>query len=886
MAFQKEQIAQLLSLVRKHYPEWNGFSDPAFEADEVTYKQATVTKARSLLARGELEALLADGKADEVLKRFEKIGRDNNLLFQSVPLQSDLSVLYHEHVDKAAFARQLIDLAHGDGPGDERLGRYVAFLEATGVPQSHNTWTFPTYFLFICHPDAEMLVKPVTMQKFLELASVPEKLPKSPTPESYRAVCAVADSLRTSLAEYKPRDMVDIQSFIWTCVRAAAGEATQDKHAEFRSLFQEFLSTYCASTAGKSHAARYAAGREAGRANYRRIITEASANRDITDQVLLKLLPHADTAGNRERQAWIHIAPAITKDAKQLFEGAGWVRKEDWPEVAAAILRFLQRCEENPDDLADACAEFASSPYSKGLKAGMLSPILNALNPEAFLLVNDKAYKVVDHFSGKKHSRDMAAYPAIVATEQSLIQQFGDTLSSANLGTGPADTFDMFIHWLVAEKRYFKGSEQPPQYWKIAPGAQAHLWPQWLEGGYMSIGWDELGDVSGLTKAEFDQRLAEEVPKHEDWTKAGAAQVWTFAKQIKVGDRVLANRGISSVIGTGTVTGDYYFVPGVEHGHRIPVKWEPCHITVDEPGFQKTLVKLSEERFEQLTAAETVPVTKNPPYPLEELVLETSLAEDLLRRWIGAIERKKQAVLYGPPGTGKTFVAERLAKHLIGGGDGFAETVQFHPSYAYEDFIQGIRPVVRPDGALEYALVPGRFLDFCRRAGACTGRCVLIVDEINRANLSRVFGELMFLLEYRKETIPLAGGGVFSIPENVRLIGTMNTADRTIALVDHALRRRFAFLGLFPDFDILRRYHADNGFNADGLIQLLHELNRQINDRHYEVGISYFLREDLSDQIEDIWRMEIEPYLEEYFFDQPEKYQDYRWEKVRSRVLP
>ena len=175
-------------------------------------------------------------------------------------------------------------------------------------------------------------------------------------------------------------------------------------------------------------------------------------------------------------------------------------------------------------------------------------------------------------------------------------------------------------------------------------------------------------------------------------------------------------------------------------------------------------------------------------------------------RWVRAIERKGQAIIYGPPGTGKTFIAEKLALHLIGGGDGFQEVVQFHPAYAYEDFVQGIRPKARPDGSLDYPVVPGRFLDFCDRSRSCQGRCVLVIDEINRANLSQVFGELMYLLEYRNREVPLASGGMFQIPENVRLIGTMNTADRSIALVDHALRRRFAFLALYPNYEVLSKF--------------------------------------------------------------------------------
>jgi len=144
----------------------------------------------------------------------------------------------------------------------------------------------------------------------------------------------------------------------------------------------------------------------------------------------------------------------------------------------------------------------------------------------------------------------------------------------------------------------------------------------------------------------------------------------------------------------------------------------------------------------------------------------------------------------------------------------------------------------------------------------------------------------MYLLEYRNEEIPLAGGGIFRIPRNVRVIGTMNTADRSIALVDHALRRRFAFIALHPEYDILLQYQKARGFDATKLIQQLKLLNKVIADPHYEVGITFFLRDDLESNLDDIWHMEIEPYLEEFFFDQPQKFEQFRWETIRPLVMP
>ena len=276
-----------------------------------------------------------------------------------------------------------------------------------------------------------------------------------------------------------------------------------------------------------------------------------------------------------------------------------------------------------------------------------------------------------------------------------------------------------------------------------------------------------------------------------------------------------------------------------------------------------------------------------PTYTLVQCFKETGFEKDKLKQWVRGIDRKKQIILYGSPGTGKTFIAQKLAQHLISDSDGFSELVQFHPAYTYEDFIQGIRPQSK-NGQLTYSIVPGRFLEFCQKAESREGICVLIIDEINRANLAQVFGELMYLLEYRDKEIPLAGGNTFSIPSNVRLIGTMNTADRSIALVDHALCRRFAFIEIRPNYDVLRNYHEkrNTGFKVDGLIQVLQKLNRAIADKNYELGISFFLTEKLAEDIEDIWKMEIEPYLEEYFFDRLEKVDEFRWDKIEKQVLP
>jgi 5-methylcytosine-specific restriction enzyme B len=243
-------------------------------------------------------------------------------------------------------------------------------------------------------------------------------------------------------------------------------------------------------------------------------------------------------------------------------------------------------------------------------------------------------------------------------------------------------------------------------------------------------------------------------------------------------------------------------------------------------------------------------------------------------------------VFYGPPGTGKTFVAEGIARFLIAGGDGFYTTIQFHPSYSYEDFLEGRRPEPDDEGRIAYPVVPGRFLRFCEEARKRTGKCVLIIDEFNRANVSQVLGELLYLLEYRGESLTLpTSNESFGVPKNVVILGTMNTADRSIAIVDLALRRRFVFIPLRPDYDLLRSYHVKStGLNVESLIKALDRVNKAINDPNMSIGPSYFLTPNLKPELDSIWRTEIEPYLEEVFVDSPDQVDAFRWDRMKGEI--
>ncbi len=302
-------------------------------------------------------------------------------------------------------------------------------------------------------------------------------------------------------------------------------------------------------------------------------------------------------------------------------------------------------------------------------------------------------------------------------------------------------------------------------------------------------------------------------------------------------------------------------------------------VTTEEADFLEKLISKTQNMPE---IKELMPL-----YTWEQLQQETGYQSEFLERLERTLKRKKQIILTGCPGSGKTYLADKLAQYLTSESDGFIELIQFHPAYTYEDFMQGLRPLADNENNLTYQIVAGRFLEFCEQARNRQDNCVLIIDEINRANLAAVFGELMYLLEYRDRQIKLAvSNQTFSIPDNVYVIGTMNTADRSIALVDHALRRRFAFIELHPDYNILQQWHyqKQTNFKINSLIGVLNKINQEIGDHHYHIGISFFLDEKIEENIADIWELEIIPYLEEMFYGSPDKLQEFIWENVLLEI--
>ena len=280
------------------------------------------------------------------------------------------------------------------------------------------------------------------------------------------------------------------------------------------------------------------------------------------------------------------------------------------------------------------------------------------------------------------------------------------------------------------------------------------------------------------------------------------------------------------------------------------------------------------------------------PDGLQALADELYLDAQFLEKIVQLLDDKKQVIFQGPPGTGKTFVAQKLA-NCLAKSQAHVTLVQFHPSYAYEDFVQGYRPILE-DGKLGFELRNGPLLKAA--AGADPERKddkhFLIIDEINRGNLAKVFGELYFLLEYRESEIHLQySDDPFSLPENLYIIGTMNTADRSIALVDLALRRRFHFVefdpGKPPIQGLLGRWLRDKNPGKAWIAKLVDRANEELTDQQAAIGPSYFMKDNLDDgMVQLIWEHNVLPYIQEQLHGyDPDNLRKFEFNRLKSAVI-
>lgn len=570
---------------------------------------------------------------------------------------------------------------------------------------------------------------------------------------------------------------------------------------QIKEFVKEFEETYLKKESGQKHLQSYQKENEEVKRNYKEIKEKSERGEDITDNVLYKLMPYVDNKTTREKGYRISVWGFIIKDIKTWFEEAGWQSKENWSDVAKEIFRMIDGLLTDKDKKH--IEKFIKSGYGKGFQAGLISPTLYCLDPY-FLPINNKTVDTVKYVAEQNLiDRELNNYLENINKLKGFIKNLEVPLFD-NYGM-----FDMFCHWMCDKSL----------------------------GGYARI------PAISETISESDAKKSANFSKDP---KDLEAVYLKFKHKPSIVKRVVDNP----------------FCP-----NHVKRDYLDYVLTKHLPRFHGRLRTEIYDWDDLLAAMKICLEVWNPPREIAPII-EIDVEDPKINEIFQSFSNYKQIILYGPPGTSKTYYAKGLAKAIVGGEEKYKSNVlftQFHPSYSYEDFVEGLFPKTDEKGNVIFEIRDQIFKTMCHQAEDKPGEnFVLILDEINRADLSKVFGEIFSALEYRKDVIKLLySRSDFTIPSNLYIVGTMNTLDKSTVDIDFAFMRRFKFFEVSPSSEVLKKILNENGIEQEFIEKIVSTFEKF--QEVYPLGHAYFKDIKTKQDLKLLWEHQLSFLLENYF---------------------
>ncbi|MED0668756.1 AAA family ATPase [Aneurinibacillus aneurinilyticus] len=475
--------------------------------------------------------------------------------------------------------------------------------------------------------------------------------------------------------------------------------------------------------------------------------------------------------------------------------------------------------------------------------------------------------------------QDLEHYPIYYKADREALAYFGYDSGGRDK---PFDSSAYFRFTRCLQTLRDKSSQLTGKAWSVSEVQHFLFYVSHRLGETKAI---ETADTGNLRESRAAQRLIRLLREH-NFIVSYAEEVESIPDDVPEEFR---NKVIWRFAGTeGETTCAYVFVWDMPSEYICTVYEE------NEEGFLRKLYSIEAEDERTFLAKLHAHLLRKGDewrqYTLGDAAADAYLEREILEEWLDVLHERKQMIIYGPPGTGKTYIAQRLAR-IMTQSERRICLVQFHPSYTYEEFIEGVRPEVIEDESgtahMNVTVRPGIFLELCNEALKQENRdCAytLIIDEMNRANTAKVFGELLYALEYRNSAVPLPySKSKMVVPDNIYIIGTMNTTDRSLAQLDFALRRRFPaiYVSSCESERVLHKYLEVHHSDMAWVARLVRQVNDRIGNPDFFLGHSYFMNRSLNPQkLRRIWKYEIIPYLEEYFAYEPERVREFELDSL------